>query len=114
MYNAYADKVLGLGFIPDEIYDMQSEFYLSVANRYGVILDTRSTATKSDWEMFAAAISSDETKAMLISKLATWIGETNTHRAMTDLYDTNTGDYGFGLQFTARPVVGGAFALLAL
>lgn len=50
---------------------------------------------------------------MFFKDLAVWINETPTNRAMTDLYDTMTGDYP-GITFVARPVMGGAFALLLL
>ncbi|GFP57022.1 glutaminase A [Trichoderma asperellum] len=113
LYNIYPDKALGLNFIPQSVYDMQSDFYKTKANKYGVVLDTRGTLTKTDWEMFAAAVAKPDTKAMFISLIAKWINETPTWRAFTDLYDTNTGEYP-GNQFTARPVVGGVFALLAL
>ncbi|KAL7814434.1 glutaminase GtaA [Trichoderma gracile] len=113
LYNIYPDKALGLQFIPQSVYDMQSNFYQTKANKYGVILDTRGTLTKTDWEMFAAAVASPATKAMFISLIAKWINETPTWRAFTDLYDTNTGGYP-GNQFTARPVVGGVFSVLAL
>jgi hypothetical protein len=114
LYNIYPDKVLGLNFIPQKIYDMQSDFYLKTQKKYGVILDTRNVWTKVDWELFAAAVAKPETKAMFISKIAKWVNETPTWRAFTDLYDVNTGGYPSGIQFTARPVVGGLFSLLAL
>ncbi|KAK0614984.1 hypothetical protein B0T17DRAFT_563197 [Bombardia bombarda] len=115
LYNIYADKLLGLDFIPQSVYDMQSEFYSTIALEYAVPLDTRHTWTKSDWEMFAAAVASNETKTMFISKLAKWIGSTSTNRAMTDLFDAATGGYpAGGPTFVARPVMGGMFALLAL
>jgi hypothetical protein len=94
---------------------MQSNFYPTVANEYGVPLDTRHTWTKSDWEMFAAAVASESTRDMFISKLARWVGATTSDRAMTDLYDSETGGYPInGPYFVARPVMGGMFALLAL
>ncbi|KAK4194579.1 hypothetical protein QBC40DRAFT_319021 [Triangularia verruculosa] len=115
LYNIYADKLLGLQFVDQSIFDMQSEFYLSVADEYGVGLDTRHSWVKSDWEMFAAAVAKDETKEMLVGKLARWVGETGTNRAMTDLFEGGTGGYPVGgPTFAARPVVGGLFALLAL
>lgn len=114
MYNSYADKVLGLNFLPQQVFDMQSDFYDSVAGKYGVILDTRGTLTKVDWEIFAAAVSKPKTQNMFISKIAKWINETPTFRAFTDLYDVNDGGYARGIQFTARPVVGGVFAILGL
>lgn len=114
LYNIYPDKVLGLDFIPQEIYDMQSDFYFKTQKKYGVILDTRNVWTKVDWELFAAAVAKPDTKRMLISKIAQWINDTPTWRALTDLYDVNTGGYPSSLQFTARPVMGGLFSLLAL
>jgi len=106
--------VLNLNFIPQEIYDMQSDFYPTIENEYGVILDTRGTLTKLDWEMWAAAVAKPETRYMFISKIASWINRTTTWRAYTDLYDTKDGGYPRGIEFTARPVQGGVFSILAL
>ncbi|GJN67884.1 hypothetical protein PLICBS_001926 [Purpureocillium lilacinum] len=114
LYNVYSDKVLNLNFIPQEIYDMQSDFYPTIENEYGVILDTRGTLTKLDWEMWAAAVAKPETRYMFISKIASWINRTTTWRAYTDLYDTKDGGYPRGIEFTARPVQGGVFSILAL
>jgi hypothetical protein len=113
LYNLYADKLLGLNLVPQSIYDIQSTFYPTVAQEYGVPLDTRNVYTKSDWQMWCAAIASPSTRSMFISKLANWIQNTPTNRAFTDLYNTQTGDFADG-PFVARPVVGGHFALLAL
>ncbi len=94
---------------------MQSKFYPTIAKEYAIPLDTRHTWAKSDWEMFAAAVASTETRDMFVSKLAHWIGATKTPMAMTDLFDSVTGDFPSpGPTFKARPVVGGMFALLAL
>ncbi|KAJ5780444.1 hypothetical protein N7457_005604 [Penicillium paradoxum] len=111
LYNLFADVQLGLGLVPNSVYQMQSDFYPTVENKYGVPLDTRHTYTKGDWECFAAAVSSVETRAMFIKDLATWINETPTNRALTDLYDTISGDYPQNT-FVARPVMGGSFAPL--
>ena len=52
---------------------------------------------------------------MIIDDTARWINEAPTNRALTDLYDADSGDYPTGnLTFTARPVVGGFFSLLVL
>ncbi|KAF2103682.1 DUF1793-domain-containing protein [Rhizodiscina lignyota] len=113
LYNIYGDKLLKLNLVPQSVYDMQSKFYPTVENKYGVPLDTRSTQTKGDWEMFTAATCDSSTRDMFIKDLATWINETPTGRPLTDLYDTNTGGWPT-TQFTARPVMGGTYALLAL
>lgn len=114
LYNLYGDKILKLGFIPDEIYKMQSDWYPHVANEYGMVLDTRGTLTKTDWEIFAASMCEESTKQQFVKLIAKWINETKTWRALTDLYDTKDGGYPRGIEFTARPVVGGLFAILAL
>lgn len=45
-----------------------------------------------DWECFVAAIASTSTRDMFINDLAKWINETPTNRALTDLYDTVSGE----------------------
>ncbi|KAI1336792.1 glutaminase A [Xylariaceae sp. FL0016] len=116
LYNLYANSLLGFGadFVPQSVYDMQSNFYPTVALEYGVPLDTRHTWTKSDWQMWCAAISSSDTQGVFVDLIANWINVTPTNRALTDLYDAATGDYPASIFFTARPVVGGHFALLSL
>ncbi|KAI9374110.1 hypothetical protein BJX61DRAFT_532670 [Aspergillus egyptiacus] len=111
LYNLYADHELGLNLVPESVYDMQSEFYPTIQQRYGVPLDTRHQYTKGDWELFTAAVASTTTRDMFIGLLAEWINETPTNRALTDLYDTESGDYP-RIIFIARPVMEGAFALL--
>lgn len=51
LYNLYADKELGLDLVPESVYTMQSNFYPTKFQQYGVPLDTRHTYTKSDWEV---------------------------------------------------------------
>ncbi|KAI1121927.1 glutaminase GtaA [Nemania abortiva] len=116
LYNLYSNSLLGFGydFVPKYVYDMQSNFYPTVALEYCVPLDTRHTYSKTDWQLWSAAIASEETRNDIISRIANWVSVTPTNRAFTDLYDCVTGDYPPGIQFTARPVQGGLFALLAL
>jgi len=85
-----------------------------VLQRYGLPLDSRHLYTKSDWEFFAAAISSKSTRKEILDSVARWVNETATDNPFADLYDTE-GDGGYpGLAFKARPVVGGHFSFLAL
>ncbi|KAK7550004.1 glutaminase GtaA [Phyllosticta paracitricarpa] len=114
LYNLYANSLLGFNLVPQSVYDIQSAFYPTIEMKYGVPLDTRHSYTKSDWEMFVAAVASTDTRDMFIRDLAKWINETPTSRAFTDLYETDTGAYPSSIQFVARPVQGGTFALLAL
>lgn len=132
LYNLFGDRELGLELVPQSVYDMQSAFYATKFKKYGVPLDTRHPDgyTKSkfniacadsfdfnilsdDWEMFCAAIASDETKNLFTSAVAKWLGETTTNFPFTDLYGSDETGYP-GITFIARPVIGGMFALLAL
>jgi Domain of unknown function (DUF1793) len=78
LYNAYADDLLDLGLFPERIHAMQDAWYLKRTEKYGLPLDSRHMYTKSDWEMFIAAISKTQTRNLLIDRLATWINETST------------------------------------
>ena len=101
-------------FIPNHIYQVQSDWYSAVMQKYGLPLDSRHLYTKSDWEFEAAAVSSRKTRAEILDRVAKWLNETNTDRPFTDLYDTE-GEGGFpGINFFARPVVGAHFAFLSL
>lgn len=48
LYNLFGDRELGLQLVPQSVYDMQSTFYATKFNRYGVPLDTRHTYTKGE------------------------------------------------------------------
>lgn len=50
LYNLFGDKELGLDLVPQHVYNMQSDFYPTVFNEYGVPLDTRHTYTKGKHE----------------------------------------------------------------
>ncbi|KAI9737484.1 MAG: hypothetical protein M1834_009639 [Cirrosporium novae-zelandiae] len=102
------------GFVPRHIYKIQSNWYDSVRQKYGLPLDSRHLYTKSDWEFFSMAVSSKKVRSKVLESVALWINETVTDRPFSDLYNTE-GQGGFpGPNFFARPVVGGHFAFLAL
>ncbi|KAK6514513.1 hypothetical protein TWF281_004711 [Arthrobotrys megalospora] len=107
------DKPSG-GFVPEDIYTRQSNWYNLVEQKYGLPLDSRHLYTKSDWEFFAAAISARKTRERIILDVGRWVNETSTDRPFTDLYDTEGSGAFPGIWFMARPVVGGHFAVLAL
>jgi len=110
----YPALLLNLSIIPSSLYTLQSDFYPSVSQLYGVPLDSREAWAKSDWEMWAAACSAPRTRRLFVNALARWVNQTGTDMALTDHYMT-TGDGGYtDYAFVARSVVGGHFALLAL
>jgi Domain of unknown function (DUF1793)/Domain of unknown function (DUF4965)/Domain of unknown function (DUF5127) len=103
-----------VAFVPKHIYQLQSDWYYNVRQKYGLPLDSRHLYTKTDWEFFAMAVSARSVREPILQSVAKWVNETNTDRPMTDLHMTE-GRGGFpGPNFFARPVVGGHFAFLAL
>ncbi|KAI1464883.1 uncharacterized protein F4812DRAFT_440820 [Daldinia caldariorum] len=116
LYNVFFDKLLNMGLVAPRVYEMQSAWYASVSQAFGVPLDNRHHYTKSDWEMWAAAASSAPTRRLLVNALAYWLNETATDLPFSDLYEVvGSGEYPLQIDhFSARPVVGGHFALLAL
>ena len=102
------------GFTPKHIYQMQSDWYYSVRQKYGLPLDSRHLYTKTDWEFFAMAVAAPRVRGEILQSVAKWLNETETDRPFTDLHKTE-GNGGFpGPNFFARPVVGGHFAFLTL
>ncbi|KAK4507863.1 hypothetical protein PRZ48_001598 [Zasmidium cellare] len=118
LYNTYPDILLSLNLIPPSIYSMQSAFYPTVSQLYGIPLDSRHSYTKSDWAMWTAATCEAGTRRLFVNSLAYWLNHSATNLPMTDLYETiGTGSWPSSpdvVQFVARPVVGGHFSLLAL
>jgi hypothetical protein len=102
------------GFVPKHIYQMQSDWYWNVRQKYGVPLDSRHLYTKTDWEFFAAAVAAPEVRKEILQLVAKWVNETETDRPLTDLHDTEHHGGFPGPNFFARPVVGGHFAFLTL
>lgn len=111
-YNLFGDKLLGLGLFPDSIYEMQTAWYNTVTQPYGVPLDTRHGYTKSDWEIWTSAIVTDTaTRDVLIQAVYDWAGNGQSDAPFGDWYETADGSAD---GFRARPVVGGHLAHLIL
>ncbi|KAI5802839.1 putative glutaminase [Pyronema domesticum] len=119
LYNSYADALLcfhldAKPFLAHEVYQKQSKWYSLVHQRYGLPLDSRHLYTKSDWEIWTAAVADDETRRMIIDSMGKWLEETSSDRPFTDLYESHSGGFADGITFMARPVAGGHFAVVAL
>ncbi|KAF3760914.1 glutaminase A, partial [Cryphonectria parasitica EP155] len=118
LYNVFFDKLLDLGIIDSSLYDMQSAWYATVSQVFGVPLDNRHHYTKSDWELWTAATCSPETRRLFVNGLAYWLNFTSTEYPFSDLYeviaDGSYPEVPDNIEFKARPVVGGHFSLLSL
>lgn len=106
-YNAVWDILLGLGLCEPQWYSRELEWYLSKTETYGVPLDSRKTYTKSDWMLWAAALSSDKSiLERLCAPVARYLRETPSRVPFSDWYETTDGRY---VGFIARSVQGGIF-----
>ncbi|TFK45399.1 DUF1793-domain-containing protein [Heliocybe sulcata] len=111
-YNLYADKLLNTQLFSDSVYQMQDSWYSNVGNTYGVPLDTRHTYTKSDWQIWTAAISTTtQTRNLFIDSVHKYASDGADNIPFGDWYETTTGQ---SEGFRARPVVGGHLALMVL
>ncbi|KAJ6628763.1 hypothetical protein B0H10DRAFT_2209222 [Mycena sp. CBHHK59/15] len=111
-YNLFGDKMLKLNLFPTSVYDEQTAWYQTHANAFGVPLDTRHTYTKTDWEIYTAAIvTNTAVRDVFIGAVKKWVSDGQSNGAFGDLYDTVSGA---PVGFRARPVVGGHLALLVL
>jgi hypothetical protein len=65
-------------FVSEKIYKIQSDWYDSVRQRYGLPLDSRHLYAKSDWEFFAVAVASKHVREEVVQSIALWVNETAT------------------------------------
>lgn len=106
-YNLVWDKLLGLGVFSDKIAPLDTDYYLTRQNVYGLPLDNRKTYTKSDWIVWTATLADDPAKFdALIKPLHKFYGETEDRVPMSDWYFTDSSRH---VGFKARSVVGGYF-----
>ncbi len=109
-YNAFPDKALHLDLIPESVLNMEARYYLTKANAFGIPLDGRHTYTKTDWELWTAASTDDAAlRSTIVNDIWKFANESPSRAAFTDWYDTISGKQ---IGFTARPVIGGLFAIL--
>ncbi|THH06365.1 hypothetical protein EW145_g4138 [Phellinidium pouzarii] len=114
-YNLYGDKLLKTNLFPQAIYDMQTAWYKTVDNAFGVPLDTRGhfishTYTKSDWQLWTASIMSETAvRDQFVSAVQKYAADGLSNAPLGDWYETTNGGPEI---FRARPVVGGHLALL--
>ncbi|KZV98208.1 DUF1793-domain-containing protein [Exidia glandulosa HHB12029] len=110
-YNLFGDKLLKLNLFPQSIYDMQTAWYKTKINSFGLPLDTRHTYTKSDWEIWTAGIVDTTLRNQIITAVVKYASDGMSSQPLGDWYETSNGAVE---GFRARPVVGGHLALLIL
>lgn len=106
-YNLVWDILFDSNLFSKELFESETAYYCKQCNEYGTPLDSRCGYTKSDWILWATALTEDQEKQKaLIAPVAKYLEQTASRIAFGDWYDTESGLYCF---FIARSVQGGIF-----
>ena len=75
-YNLLWQRLLGLDGFPDDVFEIETAFYMQQLHTFGVPLDSRATFAKADWMMWMAAFQPPENFAPLTDALYSFLNET--------------------------------------
>jgi len=114
-YNLLWQKILNFTDRPfpqfRELVNMEEKYYLSIANKYGFPVDSRTSAAKLDWIAWAAALAyDDDTYNKIVDMFYQAMNDMETRCPMTDYFYTEGSNAVWTGSFVSRPVVGGLFA----
>ncbi|KLO10460.1 DUF1793-domain-containing protein [Schizopora paradoxa] len=116
VYNLYADRLLGLGLVPQSVYDIQSAYIKSqlASNNIGIPLSSDNpTLARADWLMFVAASTDDNTlRNSLVSMIHQFVFNPTTSVPISPVYNPINGSVSnLGAN---SPSMGAMFAILAM
>ena len=105
-YNMVWDKAWQTELFSTTLVNQEYSYYMTKLGTYGLPLDSRRLYTKSDWEMWTAAMARTNTLFQRISDLVwKYVNETPSRVPLSDWY--NTDGNGSWVGFRARSVIGG-------
>ena len=88
------------------------DYYIDRMNQYGTPLDSRCGYTKSDWQMWCAALTDNEEKRRrFVKSLKSFLATSPVRIPFGDWFESEDGKTH---HFVARTVQGGCFILLML
>lgn len=111
-YNFAFDKVLKLGLFSQDTFEREVDCYIARMNEYGTPLDSRKDYTKSDWLLWAAALTDcEEKRRLFVEKLDNFLKNSPDRVPFSDWFETVGGAYHY---FRARTTQGGCFIFFLL
>jgi len=118
IYNLYADKLLQLNLVPEQIYQMQTAYHSKQldSSTYGLPLDTCNPGlSRVDWNMLTAGVMTDSlVRNNMIIQVHNYAGmmvNSSTNAPLMTVYDPRNGNNSYGMN---SPTLGAMFSLLAL
>lgn len=106
-YNLIWNKLLRYHVFPSAVAQKEIAYYLGKQNEYGLPLDSRREYSKSDWIMWSATLSDqDSTFRKFIAPVYKFYNETTDRVPMSDWFNTDSKTH---VGFQARSPVGGFY-----
>lgn len=91
-YNLVWDRLLNLRIFPEEIARKEIAYYMGLQQPYGLPLDSRKTYTKSDWIIWTACMTANDTEfRSLTDPLYKYADETSSRIPLSDWHETTDG-----------------------
>ncbi|KAL0063805.1 hypothetical protein AAF712_009250 [Marasmius tenuissimus] len=116
MYNLYADKLLGMKLVSDDIYDAQDKFYAGQvlsSSKFGLPYDSNAVnSVKSHWTMLTAATTKDTgARDFFIKTVRDKALDSDNFAAFPTSYNSQDGK---SISGRASPAQGAVYGLLTL
>lgn len=112
-YNMVWDRLLGLGLFPEEVYAKELAWYRTRMCAYGLPMDSRAEYSKSDWQMWVAAMLMDDGEFLddIVARMYDFLRDTPERVPFTDVYFVTAPG---ARNFQARSVQGGLWMPLLM
>lgn len=111
-FNIYPSALLNLSTFNESTYTAQSDFYPTVRSEGGVAIDGNVQWGKTDWDFWAAAVASDDTRDMFVNDIHAYLANGLNTQPFSDRYWVAGDSEGLAV-FRARPTVGAHWAVWA-
>ncbi|EJD03589.1 DUF1793-domain-containing protein [Fomitiporia mediterranea MF3/22] len=95
IYNLYADRLLQLNLVPQEVYQAVTSFYNTAGDsmKYGLPLNNKQVdRTTTHWMMFAASTATDTTGTFMVSQIHNYASSQQNNTPFAVSYNPSLGN----------------------